>query len=725
MKLNRPLVIGGIILVLLLVVVMMPGFLADKNPYSIMTLKYSFETVDGETTFDQAPFEPSDNFRWGTDELGRDIFSFVIYGTRLTLKIALLVTLFRFILALPLGLLAGFNYSLPKSIIRQVNILFSGLPPLLFAIFVLYLNIFSRLDKTWSTIAFITVLTVVGFGKLAIAFEDSTKLILSKPYIRSEYLLGKSKYEVAIENVIPHLMPEVVILFFMEIARVLTLQIQLGLFAIFIGNLKILLSDDFGVIRYWDVSFEPEWASLLGYAADALRVAPWMVIYPTLAFFVSVLGFNMFGEGLRIILQDPKSDFIPKVRKAISKVFIRKHRHESFNYRRLLFYVMALVLIVFVFNLNSSTHELEEIVYIDRQDLPKRLYVGMEEIDQVTTYLSEKMASIGMEPLYEDYKQTYETDQTYYVDQSYLSIDDKVYEQDIDYVVHGFDSYQVEANIIDARNYSLYNEAYYPMFAEKVIWIDGSYYTPEAIEIFSSKLADTGCKGLIVSNHSWKTSKGSFKGSIPIVGVSDKVDVGGQLSYESSAFMMSSKGVNVIGMVKGHDINTSQEVLVIGLPLNYRDVEDGYFTYNYGLELIDKLKDETNRTMVLAFFDGNYDQHAHGVLPFSTGMKFDPFMHTMYFNIRDVHYGGDKVYINRDMSPLTRYFGISFFQSIEQTEMQFEVMTEKEPDDLNTLIKHPDYVMHHKKGIDTLILDVYTDPEVFFESFYYALKENN
>ena len=725
MKLNKPLVIGSLILVVLLIIVMVPSLFTDKNPYSIMTLKYHIESVDGETNFTQAPFEPSENFKWGTDELGRDIFSFVIYGTRLTLKIALLVTLFRFMFALPLGILAGFNRSMPKTIIRQVNILFSGLPPLLFAIFVLYLNIFSRLDKTWSTVAFIAVLTLVGFGKLAMTFEDSTKSILTKPYITSEYLLGKSKYEVAIENVIPHLMPEVVILFFMEIARVLTLQIQLGLFAIFIGNLKILLSDANGIIRYWDVSFEPEWASLLGYAADALRVAPWMVIYPTLAFFISVLGFNMFGEGLRIKLQDSNSNFIPKVRKIISRVFIKKHRRERINYKRVVGCSIVVIILLVVFNIDSSSYDLGDKIYIEKDELPKRLYVGMKDVEQVTKTLANEMQNIGMLPVYYDYQQIYDINQTYYVDKSHLSIDGEALTQDLDYVVRSFDTFDIDAQIIDAREYSLYNEDYYDLFIDKVIWVDGNYYTGEALEVFSEKLSEKGCLGIIVSDHSWKTSKGSFKCEIPLIGLSKDIEVGEYIEFSCKTEVMSDKGINVIGMVKGHDVNISQEVLVIGLPLNYRDIDDGYQTYNYGLELVEKLKDETNRTIVLAFFDGNYEEDAHGIIQFSTGMKFDPYMHTMYFNIRDIHYGEDKVYVNRDMAPLTQYFGISFFQSLKQTDMPFEVITEKEPDELMALIKHPDYVMHHKKGIDTLMIDVYSNADTFFESFYYALKENN
>lgn len=726
MKWNKPLIIGSIILLLLLVVTLVPDLLTSKNPYSIMTLKYQAERVDGEIVFEQAPFEPSERNIWGTDELGRDIYSFVIYGTRLTLKIAFFVTIFRFLIGLPLGILSGFNHSLPKNIIRQVNILFSGLPPLLFAIFVLHLNVFSKLEKTWSTFAFIVVLTIVGFGKLASAFEEATRNILTRPYITSEYLLGKSRYEVAIENVLPHIMPEVVILFFMEVARVLTLQIQLGLFSIFIGNLKILLGDDFGVIRYWNVSFEPEWASLLGYASQSLNVAPWMVIYPTIAFFISVLGFNMFGEGLRIQLQDRQSSFIPKVRKIIAFVLIKKHRHQNIKPLKPLLIGLAVILLMVLLTSDFESYDLGEKEYIGMDELPERLYVGMNEIDDISLRLSKAMEEMGLEPVYDDYEVVYEISQNYYVLHSDLKVDGVSYVQGVDYVVRNFiDNENRHLDIVDARDESLYNEAYYSRYQDKAAWIDGQYYTKEAIELFSERLYEAGCQALIVSNHLWKTSKGSFTGKLPIIGVHGDVEIGSTMTFSSQSELLSDRGINVIGMVKGHDINASQEVIVLGFPLNYKDAEDGYKTYNYALELMENMQSDNSRTLVLAFFDGTYETENHGIMPYSTGMIFDPYMHTEYFNFRDIDYGQENTLINRDMSPMTKYFAVSFFQSLERSGLNYELVSEKEPDNLMDLIKHPDYVMHHKKGIDTLVFDIYSDAELFYESLYYALKENN
>ena len=93
------------------------------------------------------------------------------------------------------------------------------------------------------------------------------------------------------------MIPETIVLFFMEIARVLAMMMQLGIFSVFVGNLRII-KDTEGGVSYYDFSFEPEWASMLSTSRNAISVAPWAIIFPALAFFVSVLGFNLFGEGL-------------------------------------------------------------------------------------------------------------------------------------------------------------------------------------------------------------------------------------------------------------------------------------------------------------------------------------------------------------------------------------------------------------------------------------------
>ena len=74
----------------------------------------------------------------------------------------------------------------------------------------------------------------------------------------------------------------------MEIAQVLTLMMQLGLFSVFIGNLKVVKDSAREGYSFFNITFEPEWSSLLGTARDFIRVAPWIAIWTGIAFFLTV-----------------------------------------------------------------------------------------------------------------------------------------------------------------------------------------------------------------------------------------------------------------------------------------------------------------------------------------------------------------------------------------------------------------------------------------------------
>src|SRR5690606_6687202 len=135
-----------------------PQVLTDVNPYSTQTLRlWNYE--DGVLNLEAPPYPPSEKNPLGTDEMGRDILGFIIYGTRLTLAIGLLVVMGRFLLAVPLGIAAGFGSYTAKMMIEQCSIIFSALPALLMGVIILKMNFFANLYKEQSMVAFVLVLT--------------------------------------------------------------------------------------------------------------------------------------------------------------------------------------------------------------------------------------------------------------------------------------------------------------------------------------------------------------------------------------------------------------------------------------------------------------------------------------------------------------------------------------------------------------------------------------
>jgi peptide/nickel transport system permease protein len=239
------------------------------------------------------------------------------------MELGILIVLGRFLIALPLGIAAGFGNSLCKSVINLFNILFSAIPALIISILVLKLSFFLGLFKTQSIIAFVIVLTAVGWAKLAGIIRERVQNILSQPFITGEEAIGKSKMKIAIENVLPHLSPELTVLFFMEIALALSMIMQLGIFVVYVGNLRVLSGTDSPVVM--NISYEPEWASMLSSSIGYIKTAPWTVLVPALTFFISILGFNLVGEGLRERLQSKHSKFIIFFRKLLTlRIFTRK-----------------------------------------------------------------------------------------------------------------------------------------------------------------------------------------------------------------------------------------------------------------------------------------------------------------------------------------------------------------------------------------------------------------
>ncbi len=299
---NSALLVGVLILTLVAAVVLFPSIFTSINPYATESLKVDRD-LDGNFAFQRPPFKPDDFNRLGSDEMGRDVWSLLIYGARLTLAIGLVVAFCRFGLGLLVGIPAAYGSRLARNLIHQSNIVFNFVPPLIICILILKMRFFESLPKTLSFWVFVLVLTLVGWARVGQHIQDRSKSILSQDFIRSEITMGKGPATIALQNVLSHLAAELTVLFFMEMAVVLGLMMQLGAFSVFIGNLRIIENTDNGMITYKPMSFEPEWSAMMGASGAYIRTAPWLVLSPAVAFFVSILGFNLVGEGLRSAFQ--------------------------------------------------------------------------------------------------------------------------------------------------------------------------------------------------------------------------------------------------------------------------------------------------------------------------------------------------------------------------------------------------------------------------------------
>lgn len=314
-RIHWPLAIGVTLLILLTTIALFPDLFARTSPYTIQQMRF----IKTATTFDveKAPFKPSLEHPMGTDDLGRDILSYIVHGTRTTLTLALLAACVQFALALPAALVAR---RVGRGLLRAGATFFAAFPGLLLAILVLQIQFFSSLNRLESAIVFIAVMAFVGWMKLAVLLLERIENLREQPFILGAVAIGKSPRQIVFEHLIPHLLPEMVVLFFLEVARNLSLMMQLGLFNVFIGNLRLVLDSNNGNLTFFNISYEPEWSSMLATSRTFLTAAPWTVIFPALAFFVSVLAFNLVAEGLRQTMQRQNATYGTQMRWLLAQV---------------------------------------------------------------------------------------------------------------------------------------------------------------------------------------------------------------------------------------------------------------------------------------------------------------------------------------------------------------------------------------------------------------------
>lgn len=665
-KINTQLILGGILLGIMLLVMVFPGQITDNNPYSIDHFRTIY--IDGKLTIDAAPYEPSPDFPLGSDDKGRDVYSIIIYGTRLTILLGILATIGKFIIALPLAINAGFGNQVSKSVIKQFSTVFSAIPALLISIIILRLNFFASLDKVNSILAFTIVLSFVGWPKLGSIITERVEAINAQSFIRSEIAIGKKRRKIAIENIIPHLAPELIVLFFMEIARALSMIMQLGIFSLFVGNLHIIKSTDMGTITYYDMSFEPEWASLLSTSRNLINAAPWTIIFPALAFFISVLAFNMFGEGLRRTMQSKDSKVIPSFRKLIALDIKGFFRGLSKNGKvKLAIAVVLIAAISLTAVAVNATHfdfepNVDEIAQYDS------VIIGTPEAQECAQMIEQRMIDLGIEPLKDTYAHSYDisphcivTNQSFVIDGNEMEL-----EMGIDYAFKLANTLNVSGEVYDASRDDLYNIDNYSKFANKFILIDGDHYSDANITIIIDEIQmQTQISG-VLKIKSPNDDLGNYivnqgTGMLSLI-ISDQLaqtliqNPNNQITINAETVSLNTTGNNVIGIYKSKDFEVNEEAILIGMNYNYIS-DDGKEILSFNLQLMEKFcsNQDNKRSIIFMFLDGTIDESTHGIHYISQNYPYSSAKTEVYMDLTGLHTAEfDSIVYSTEQAPVTR-----------------------------------------------------------------------
>lgn len=721
-KSNLPLIIGSIILILILVVMIFPEMLTDKSPYTLQHMRFLHE--NGKLGVERAPFPPDKDFLLGSDDLGRDILSYIIYGTRLTILLGVLVAIGQFIVAIPLALYGGFGNSIAKSAIKQFNVIFSAIPALLISIIILQLDFFVSLDKQNSIIAFVLVLSAVGWPKLGNLIMERVEAIRQQPFIKGEIAVGKRSYKIALENVLPHLAPELVILFFMEIARNLSMIMQLGIFGVFVGNLKIIADPSSGIPINTNVSVEPEWASMLSASRNLISMAPWAVIFPAIAFFISVLGFNLFGEGLRKKIQKKDSNTIPVFRKLI--LFDILGLWRSVGKKAKIRYLLVSIALVGAFTLMSFVNRTDYSFNADVVTLPDQVIVGTSEATETAKYIADRMSTLGIEPMKdESYLMNYAFGQSYIIENQQFSINTVngpiILEPAVDYAFTTSGNISCLGTIYDATKEDMYSIEDYSPFEDKFILIDKAYYNESSINYFIKDINNhVTIKGVlliakqdeVISNLIINVSE-----EIAVITISReasnelKNNMNCSITISTSVRSLGTTGNNVIGIYKGVDDNIGDEAILIGMGYNYLD-ESGKGVLQFNLELVERLCNlhGNKRSIIFMFVDGTISESRHGIHYIAEDFPYSSQKIKVFIDLTGLTYGNfDQIEFSSAQAPVTRHLAWSLGRHLEDKFInnKFEIH-ELEATNINNEYyftgSHADNVMFWENGIATIIV---------------------
>ena len=216
----------------------------------------------------------------GTDELGRDILSRLIYGARISIGIGVTVVAAAFLIGVPLGIMAGyFGGKIDFLLMRAMDVLMAFPQLLLCILFVAVLG-----QNLTNAVMAVSIYTVPNFARMA---RSETLSIKNGEYIEAARALGSNNFKIIVSHILPNIMSPLIVL--------ATLNF---------GN-AVLTTSGMGFLGIGAQPPTPEWGAMLSSGRQYLLVAPHVTTIIGLAILFLVLGLNLFGDGLRDIL-DPK-----------------------------------------------------------------------------------------------------------------------------------------------------------------------------------------------------------------------------------------------------------------------------------------------------------------------------------------------------------------------------------------------------------------------------------
>tara|TARA_B000000477_G_scaffold54543_1_gene45991 strand:- start:282 stop:1136 length:855 start_codon:yes stop_codon:yes gene_type:complete len=263
---NKAAVAGGIILLILIILAIFAPWIAPHS-YSYQNLELGAQP-------------PSGNFLLGTDTLGRDLFSRILYGARVSLLVGFVATGVALVIGVSWGIIAGyFGGRIDSVMMRIVDVLY-GLPFIIFII--LLMVIFGR--NIWLLFGAIGAVEWLTMARIV---RGQVLTIKNQEYVLAAQAMGVTNIQMFRKHIFPNILGPIAVYATLTIPQVMLLEAFLS----FLG-----------------LGIQPpmsSWGTLIRYGVESMEEYSWLLIYPGLTFTITLFALNFFGDGLRDAL-DPK-----------------------------------------------------------------------------------------------------------------------------------------------------------------------------------------------------------------------------------------------------------------------------------------------------------------------------------------------------------------------------------------------------------------------------------
>jgi peptide/nickel transport system permease protein len=273
LRANPLLVLGAAMSLLIVVVALLAPVLAP------------FPADAGSATHPFAVLRPPSALHWfGTDNVGRDILSRVIYGTRISPIVAIFVLLISCVIGIPLGAAAGYFGGWLDEVLMRVTDIFLAFPPLLLA-----LALAAVLPPSLTSL--VIAISVTWWPWYTRLIRGQAASVAGRPYVEACRALGIPSYRILLRHILPNSITPLIV------------QVSLDFGGV------ILTASALSFLGLGAQDPTPDWGLMVAEGQNYFTTAWWVVTFPGLAILVTAFAFTLLGDGLRDLL-DPKRTFL-------------------------------------------------------------------------------------------------------------------------------------------------------------------------------------------------------------------------------------------------------------------------------------------------------------------------------------------------------------------------------------------------------------------------------